>query len=55
MAGPEENIEVTMKVPCSIDAFGKHPWASTIRDIAEILSLKEHSEQNYAGYRWFIS
>ena len=34
MATPEENIEVTMKVPCSIDAFGRHPWANPIRDIA---------------------
>jgi hypothetical protein len=34
MVGSEENIEVTMKVPCSIEGLGKHPWASTIRDIA---------------------
>ena len=30
----EENIEVSMKVPCSIEGLGKHPWACTIRDIA---------------------
>jgi len=33
MAEREENIEVTMRVPCSVDGLGKHPWASTIRDI----------------------
>jgi hypothetical protein len=39
MAGPEENIEVTMKVPFSMDGLGKHPWASTIRDIAIAVCL----------------
>jgi len=39
MAGHNENIEVTMRVPCSIDGLGKHPWASTIRDIAIAICL----------------
>jgi hypothetical protein len=33
VAEPEENIEVTMKVPCSIGGLDRPRWASTIRDI----------------------
>jgi len=39
MPGPEENIEVSMKVPCSIEGLGRHPWASTIRDITITICL----------------
>lgn len=39
MDNKEEKIEVSMKVPCSIEGMGRHPWASTIRDITIAICL----------------
>ena len=32
-ADPENNIEVSMKVPCSIELPGTYPWVKSVRDI----------------------
>ena len=39
MENREENIEVSMKVPCSIEGVGKHPWTSIVRDIVIAVCL----------------
>jgi hypothetical protein len=28
----EENIKVSMEVPCSMEGLNRHPWANTLRD-----------------------
>ncbi len=35
----EENIKVSMEVPCSMESLGKHPYASPTRDAFIALCL----------------